>query len=155
MDNEPPKGKIINKPIKSFETAKGSVYTYDKKGKTLRYKTVDQELQEKMDITVFISTDEDTRAKIFDAYTRPNKFSFHLVEVRDNNPVQIYGLEDIENPENLKFGVLNIPKNKWAFYRKASLTPTMGAVVYERGNSTKDSGKFIHHLGHEVTKINY
>lgn len=155
MDVEPTKKEIVNKAVKSFETAKGSIYTYDKTGKTLRYKTIDQEWQEQMDITVFVSTDENTKAKIFDAYTTPNKFNFHLVEIRGNNQIPIYGLEDIKNPENLRFGVFNIPKNKWSFAGKASLTPTVGAIVYERGKFENDSKKFLHHLGHEVTKINY
>ncbi|MFA5025364.1 MAG: hypothetical protein WC503_02580 [Candidatus Shapirobacteria bacterium] len=155
MDGEPTKKEVVNRPVKSFETAKGSTYTYDANGNTLRYKTVDQEWQEKMDITVFVPTDDENKAKIFDAYTRPNKFNFYLVEVQGDKQVPIYGLEDVTNPENLRFGVFNIPKNKWAFFRKASLTPTIGTIVYERGKSAKSNERFQHHLGHEVTKINY
>lgn len=149
------KNEIITKTVTSFETSKGSVYTYDKNGKTSRFKTIDQEWQEKMDVTVFVSTDDDNKTKIFDAYTRPNKFNFYLVEVQNDKKVPIYGLDDIKNPENLRFCVFNIPENKWAFVCKASLTPTIGAIVYEQRDSIKGDRKFQYHLGHEVTKINY
>lgn len=149
--------EIKDIPVRSFETEMGSVYTYDSDGKTTRFKTVDKTQHDKKDLTVFIDLNTDESQKVSNAYINfDGNFKFCVLEIKDDNSLEIINKkEDIKNLDRLRFGILNVQKEKWAFLKNASLTPTVGYTVFEVGESKKGKDLVSQHLGHKVTKINY
>lgn len=161
MDREPIIKQVETKKDwpKSFETEKGSIYTYDNEGKTTRFKTVTNEQNERQDITVFANLSvEDQQKFSFAIYgIRPenaNKKVYILEREDDDSQRIIFKREDVKNPDRLYLGIL---ENGQRFLnRKATLQPTIGYSVFDTKHFQKDGQLFIErHLGHKVTKINY
>ena len=162
MDRE----KIINKQIeikkewpKSFETEKGSIYTYDDQGRTTRFKTVTGKQSVKKDITVFVDLNKEQESKILSAYHHfnqedENKRIFVLERQMDDSAKIIRKREDVKYPEKLYLGI--VENGVSIFNKKATLTPTIGYQVFDTRCYEKNGlWKTERHLGHKVTKINY
>jgi len=153
-ENSSEVGEIKNIPVKSFETERGSIYTYDDEGKVTRCKTIKDELHKK-DLTVFVKLDPKDYIRVSGAI-ESDDLGVYVVEIGDNGKADyIYSREDVKNVDKLRFVVINIHQNECVFSRKASLTPEIGDVVYEVDKPDKEKGTFMRHLGHRVTKINY
>ena len=141
-------------PVKSFETERGSIYSYDNEGKVARYKTIENKVY-KEDLTTFVTLNQEQSIKVVDAISS-EKFGVYIVEAGDSGVSNyVYKREDVKNVDKLRFVVIDIPENKCVFSKKASLTPIVGDTVYEVSESNDKKNTFIRHLGHKVTKINY
>ncbi|MDD4938017.1 MAG: hypothetical protein PHX34_03315 [Candidatus Shapirobacteria bacterium] len=157
MDKEP----VINKQIetknewpKSFETERGSVYTYDNEGKTSRLKVITGEQYPTQDITIFVDLNNAEGQQVKIACDRGDKV--YVAEKKTDEDIEIIRkLGDIKNKDKL---YLIIVKDRTAIFgKKALLTPTIGYQVFDTKYFQEDNGqrKTTSHLGNKVTKINY
>jgi len=147
---------------KSFETEKGSIYTYDDEGKTSRFKKVTGEHESRSDITVFVDLNPEEEQLVLKAYRHlEDKYKVLKVYVYEKQPDDtakvIEKREDIKYTDNLGLGIFNKSTNKWIFYREASLNPIIGNDVFDVKYYKNDLGRDVvaRHLGNNVTKINY
>lgn len=144
--------------VASFETAQGSVYTYNETGQTTHYKTVTGEQMVPQDITVFAYLDIQQNQDFLAAYRTNDqlqKTKVYVVERQpDDRPKIIRKIDEVQYPEGLhlaifKDGVMdeNVP---------ATLFPRVGANVFDTRHFQQDgTWKTERHLGNKVTKINY
>jgi hypothetical protein len=155
----------VARKVASFETAKGSIYTYDEDGKTTRFKpaaiargeTPDQNRQ---DVTVFVHLSPDAQQKYLDAIhahtddpTRKRKV--YVVERQtDGTPRIIRDIAQITDPENVYLAAL---RNGLVIgSTKASIQPELGANVFDtRHYLEQDKWLTERHLGNKVVKRNY
>lgn len=151
-----------NKLPKSFETERGSVYTYDNEGKTSRFKKVTGEHDGRSDITVFVNLTPEEGQFVLNAYhhvkDKYKSLKVYIYEKQsDNTAKTIEKREDIENVNNLGIQIYNKSNKKIIWFKEASLTPVVGYEVFDMRSFVDESGKSLEsrHLGHKVTKINY
>lgn len=147
------------KRVKSFKTAKGSVYTYDKDGKTTRYKTASQEPQDRQDITVFVNLSLDEEQEVLRAYrhvddAHKNSKVYVLEKQRDGKPKVIREIGEITDPQSIYLAVLT--DGNYSLLKKASTIPTIGQDVFD-SRQFKENGQWFteRHFGNKVTEIEY
>ena len=145
--------------VKSFKTRQGSVYTYDNEGKTTRFKTATGEQMERQDVTIFANLTPDEEQQILHAYRHPlpedKNSKVYVLERQQNDSIKIIrDIKDVTDPNRIYLGILN--KGEWALIKKASITPTIGAKVFETRHYQKDGQWFTErHLGNKVTEVEY
>lgn len=149
-------GKI--KPIKSFKTAQGSVYTYDSEGKTTRFKTATGEKMERQDITVFVDLTPDEEQEVLRGYLHKEDDNIKVyvleVEQSDKPPRIIRDINQVKDSGKIALGVLK--NGSWSLFKKASVTPIVGWSVFDHKHYQKNGDWFSdRHLGNKVTEINY
>ena len=87
--------------VKSFKTAKGSVYTYDKDRKTTRFKTATGEQEPRQDITVFVDLTPDEEQEVLSAYLlggdSPSRVYVLEANKTDNKPRVYTGPRNLYN----------------------------------------------------------
>jgi hypothetical protein len=151
--------------VSSFETAKGSVYTYDENGKTTRFKprAIDRgenPQNERQDITVFVQLTPEAQRKYLDvihahADDPAKKRKVYVVEKQpDGTPRILRDIAQITNPDEV---YLTAMRNGLVIgATKASIQPEVGAHVFDT-RQYEDDGKTYteRHLGNKVVKINY
>jgi len=141
----------------SFVTEKGSKYTYDEEGRTVRHKLTSGETLEPQDVTVFVDFDDEEGQKVNDSIHSENpelKRKIYVIERgEDNQPKVIRNFSDVENPDNLYLGLFK--DGKMVGSKKATLKPTMGNTVFDTRHFQDESGEWQteRHLGHKVIDI--
>lgn len=144
--------------VESFETARGSVYTYDDEGRTTRLKTATGELHATQDIAVFAHLTPEQQRKLSTAF-RPENLDggtkVYVVERQeDDQPKVIRAVEDVTRPSELFIAISR--NGHMAGSVRASLMPEVGATVFDTRHFLEDGvWKTERHLGHDVTRINY
>lgn len=157
LDNEMDrKNEIMEelKKVESFETAKGSVYTYDDEGHSTRFKTATGEKLEKQNITVFFDMSPQEEQVLLKAFTDETQ-NVDIVENQSDGTIKIIRrIEDISNPDEINFSI--IKGGKVVSAKKATLIPQNGLSVFE-SQDFLENGKVLakRHLGNRVVKINY
>lgn len=156
-DLEPVKEAVLqNQQFESFTTSRGSIYTYDNEGKVTRYKTIKEELQPRMDITVFANLTPDEQQKLVDASQLISRVQkVYVLERQENDiPKIIRDVKEIKDKNRLYIGI--VEDNRVTFNKPAILTPKKGLTVFET-RSYQDHGEWFteRHIGHEVTDIRY
>ena len=146
--------------VTSFKTERGSVYRYDSEGKSTRFKTATGKLKERTDLTVFADLTPEQEADFMDSVyaesaTPDSKRTVQVLERQeDNNGKFIRDVSEINDPSKLLLAILQ--KGRIVGYVPASLSPKVGATVFERRNIKKDGQRFTErHIGHKVTEISY
>jgi hypothetical protein len=141
----------------SFETEKGSVYTYDDQGRTSRFKKKTGEQFEPQDITVFIDLNEEECRIFLDAIHTENpdlKKRIYVVEKQeDNKPKIIRKFSEVNDPLKLYLAIFN-KDGKMIGSKEATLKPTLNFTTFDTRHF-KDGNEWMteRHLGHKVTKI--
>lgn len=144
--------------VKSFKTAKGSVYTYDSEGKTTRFKTATAEQYERQDLTVFtdLSSDEERiflEAINIEGGATPTKV--YVVERQpDDSALVVRDVAQVKDPARL---YLTIVKNGQITENKpVSLVPFEGANTFDTRHF-EENGQMMteRHLGNKVIRIDY
>lgn len=147
------------KKVRSFQTAQGSVYTYDNQGRTTRFKTSTGEQDHVQDITVFVELTPEQEQKFLEAYrhTSPesrDKKIYVLERQPDNTPRIVRKLEDVKDPSKLYLGI--VQGGQVIGTKEATLIPTIGYQVFDtRHYQENGEWKTERHLGNKVTKIDY
>jgi hypothetical protein len=137
--------------IESFETSKGSIYRVLPNGKTQRFKTATNELNEPNDLIVFVkfkSTDQEQ--DFLSAQNRQNGQKLYVVDTKGNTydtNVQVKG-------KDVKLAI--VKDGKVIETVETSLEPKIGYNTFDQRRYV-DKGESYRstHLGNEVTKINY
>lgn len=143
--------------VASFETAKGSVYTYGEDGRVSRFKTATGEQDPPSDICVFLELDECQRQRVSDvAYEKVLGQELVILEdIGDNRGEMRLNLEEVEDPTKLSIGIWE-DRKKMIAKLPATLIPTQGTVPLElshRMNPDRGVVRAYRHLGNEVVKI--
>lgn len=142
--------------VKSFKTAKGSVYTYDADGKTTRFKTATGEQQPRQDITVFADLNETEEADMLQAVHSKGKKAVYVFERKPDNTQDILSdISQVTNPDEVYLGI--VENGQLIFSKKASTQPVAGSVTLDARKLQDKNGEWMiePHLGHKVTEIEY
>ena len=146
--------------VASFKTERGSVYRYDSEGKSTRFKTSTGKLKDRTDLTVFADLTPEQEVAFMDAVyaesaAPDNKRTVQVLERQeDDNGKFIRDVSEVSDPNKLLLAILQ--KGRIVGYVPASLSPKVGATVFERRNIKKGGQRFTErHLGHKVTEISY
>jgi hypothetical protein len=146
-------GDWENSPVKSFETAKGSIYTYGADGKTTRFKTAENKEYKKQDLTVFVELSEKENTEVLIGI---NDYKVYVVESQaDRSVKKIRDNEDITSPDNIFLGVYK-ENGELLFSKKVSQHPINGYCPFDT-RQFKKGGKIFteRHLGNKVVEIKY
>lgn len=137
--------------IESFETAKGSIYTVLPNGKTQRFKTATNELNEPNDLIVFVKfKNAEEEQDFLEAQNRLNNQKLYVVDSEGN----IYNT----NKETLGKAVklVIIKDDKVIKSVETSLEPKIGYNTFDQRRYEENGVQYRStHLGNKVTKINY
>jgi hypothetical protein len=149
--------QIENRPlrVKSFTTSEGSVYTYDKDGKTTRFKTATREQYPKQDLTIFVDLSIDEAGKALMGVHR-GTHKVQIVEVAPDDTIKgvISDINQVEDPDSLAFSMAQ--GDEWTLFKPASTTPQIGWRVFDQRTYEKDGTKHTQqHLGNEITSIEF
>lgn len=142
----------------SFQTEKGSIYTYGEYGRTTRYKAVTGEMHETQDVTVFARLSPDQEQDILHAIHKPRE---------QDETKKVYVAERGENDEawlvRRREQVRRLGRLYLIIYNKdnaeeiipVSLEPEVGANVFDTRHYKDNSGQAMteRHLGNKVIKI--
>lgn len=144
--------------VASFETAQGSVYTYDAEGRTTRFKTASGEQNDTQDITVFVDLTLEQEQDVLESYRAKNltqKTKVYVVERQeDGQPKIIRTIGDVQRPDELFLAIYR--DSKMTQSKQASLFPEVGCNVFDTRRYVEDGVTMSErHLGNKVTKINY
>jgi hypothetical protein len=144
--------------IKSFRTAKGSVYTYDEDGKTTRFKTATGEQNTKQDITVFADLTPEEEQEFLHAYRHVNPEDrdskvYVLERQPDNTPKILRDISEVKDPDRIYLGI--IKNGVITTAKEASLQPFLGANVFDTRQYKDARGQTMteRHLGNKVVDI--
>lgn len=137
------------KEVLSFETEKGSIYTYDSNGNTTRFKKTTNEKCDTQDLTVFVKFNDSNELEDF------SNAGFRKIYVIDkfgnkyNTNKQVKG-------KDVRLAIVDSNTNKVLQLAIVSLEPKIGYTVFDQRRFEKNEEQFRQiHLGHKVTKINY
>lgn len=157
------------KPV-SFETERGSVYSYDEQGKVTRFKKATGETLEKSDVVAFIPhwgwIEQYAPKEFLDKLQNELILKQEMLRYihTDNKDLKIYLVDEkgnkIDSQEDLEkaiqpflyFGTVDkedfsIPVSK---VPKIDYTPYDSLKYEENGQPVR-----YRHIGHKITKINY
>lgn len=141
----------VTKPIESFETAKGSVYTVLPDGKTQRFKTATGEKNDPQDLIVFAKFKDSQQEQDFlSAQNRKDGQKLVVVD-KDGN---IYNTNEEVKGKDVKLAI--IKDGNIIDTAETSIDPKIGYNTFDQRRFEKD-GEPVRstHLGNKVTKINY
>ncbi len=144
--------------VSSFTTSHGSIYTYDDKGHTTRFKTKTGIEQPKQDITVFVDVGINDARTVAAAYllrSSTEKTRIELVEQQpDGSTKVITDIQEVTNPDQLR--VVTFRGERVVKSKPASLFPKLGTYVFD-SRRFEENGvtKTERHLGHKVSSIEY
>lgn len=164
MDNEPNSlvRENINRLVKSFQTAAGSVYVYDKDGKTTRFKTATGEQMDRQDITVFSTMTPDEEQLVLNSYRhlKPEykKYKVYVGEKSDDDKkVSIISKrEEIKNLNKLCLYIWDTEAKNITWFKDASLEPKIGWNVFDIRHFDENGVTYAErHFGNKVVGINY
>ena len=140
--------------VVSFETSKGSVYTYGNDGKTTRFKTATGEQNAPQDLTVFIQfRDSNQEQDFLKAYRQPELgFTVQVVDINGN----IYRTNESIIGKDVRLAIID-NKDNIVESVGISQTPIIGYSVFDRRSFKDDNGENIaeRHIGNQIVKINY
>lgn len=145
--------------VRSFKTAKGSVYTYDQDGKTTRFKTATGEAQARQDMTVFVDLTPDEDQEFLHAYhhvREEDKDSkvYVLERQPDDTPKILRDISEAQNPDRIYLGI--IKNGVVTSSKKASVKPVIGYQVFDTRQFRKNGQTITErHLGNKVVDIQY
>jgi len=146
-------GSGVGGDVKSFETAKGSVYTYGDDGKTTRFKTATNEQNEPQDLTVFADFKGQQEDNFLEAIHRSKETGDKVYVVDENGKVIRNNKEAVGKKVNL---VIVDKDGKVTERAYAETAPKMGSSVFDMRSFEKDGETYTQrHIGNKVTKINY
>lgn len=150
-------GDWQNPPVKSFKTAKGSIYSYDSEGKTSRYKTATSEQHERQDLTVFVNLSLDEEQDYLQAYRGAEelKAKVYVVERQaDDSPKILRDISQVVNPDRVYLAIVkNITITQ---LKKASTRPVKGWNSFDTRQYMQDGQTFTErHLGNKVVEVEY
>ncbi|MCA9360941.1 hypothetical protein KC845_00110 [Candidatus Kaiserbacteria bacterium] len=159
---------------KSITTAKGSVYTYLKDGRTQRFKSAEGEMEEPQNVLVFIprvdniadwehfdrlpdwikENDNDQVMEILasDYIQNPNK---RVVLTDESNEI-VRSNADATKAKSLILQFVENATNQTEFALPVSSKPEIGATTYDARYFDKDGKEHVlAHIGNVVTSIDY
>lgn len=146
--------------VESFTTAKGSIYTYGKDGRTTRFKTATKEQQPTQDITVFVDLSPAEEQQVLHAYRHVmpeyKGCKVYVLELNEKSgsPKIVRHVSQVEDPNQLLLVILN--GDKYELVKKATLTPTMGCSVFDSRHYQQDGKSYTErHLGNRVVDIQF
>ncbi len=147
------------KKIKSFKTAKGSIYVYDEEGKTTRFKTVEGAQYDRQDLTVFVDLNPDQEQEFLRAYHHPTEDDkdskvYVLERQQDDSPKILRDIVEVSDTDRVYLGLVKDGKLKVV---KASIKPIIGYNTFDTRQFIGDDGKTYteRHLGNKVSEIEY
>src|SRR5260221_71246 len=131
----------LNSKVKSFKTSRGSLYSYDDEGKTIRFKTKTGEQFKRQDLTIFVDLTLDEEQEVLHSIQKPheqdNEIKAYCVERLENDqPKIVRDRGEIINVGRLYFGVLR-KDGSWQLMKKASLVPSVGKTVFDTRHYTE------------------
>jgi hypothetical protein len=137
--------------IESFETAKGSVYTVLPDGRTQRFKTATNELNEPYDLIVFVKfKNAEEEQEFLEAQNRLNGQKLYIVDSEGN----IYNTNKEALGKDVKLVI--VKDDKVIKSVETSLEPKIGYNTFDQRRYEENGEKYRStHLGNKVTKINY
>lgn len=149
-------------PVEQFQTAHGSVYTYDSEGCTTRYKTATGEQHATQDITVFVDLSASEEQVFLAAYRRAGfmldgeRVRVYVTEILDTGAGKIVRSRgEVTNPERLMLTILT-DKKRAVRVKRASLQPAEGLITFDTRHFVEEGVTYTErHLGNEVVKIDY
>lgn len=157
-------------PVEKVRTSQGSEYTYDKDGKTSRYKTATGEQQATQDLAVFLHMDVQEEQDFLEAYRTEGglkidgkRVKVYVVEkTGDSGGRIIRNKEDVQDEKKLGVAVLNgrdgdsfVAANVVQI-KRASMQPAVGLNVYDtRHYMEGDDQVTERHLGNKVDGLQY
>jgi len=144
--------------VESFFTSNGSVYVYDEKGHTTRFKSATDELQPKQDITVFFDfgpRDIGTAAVAYLSKSSVKSAQIFVAERQSDGDCKIINdIKDVSQPDQLVIATFR--GEHMVRSKPASLIPRVGAYVYDSRQFEEDGRtRTERHLGHKVSEIRY
>ncbi len=142
--------------VKSFATAKGSIYTYLPDGRVSRFKAATGEQMEAQDLTVFVDITTEEEQRFLYAIHEPDKGEYvTLAEFGAGTPVRIVtGPSDISDISRLHLCIVR--DNIIVVYKRATQTPAVGLQAFDTNAFQKDGKPWVSmHLGNKVTEISY
>lgn len=173
-----PEGKEKKRPIDSFVTAEGSVYTYLEDGRTQRHKKATGKLYEPQDAIVFIpdlttykgmapkdldvdaffgDSDAEYCQRMLDAFHHPNS-KIYIVTRQDGKTTVLEtnaAIAQADSPIYLAFANKDGSIN---FALPVSAEPQMGFYTYDtRKYRDEKTGKTVRtgHIGNPIVEIRY
>jgi hypothetical protein len=146
------------KKVKSFKTAKGSVYTYDNDGKTTRFKTATGERLPRQDITVFVDLNQDEEDTVLSGYLHggDKNAKVYILELGQpgEQPTVLRDIRDVRNQSKVALAV--IEDGTYKLLKKASSQPVVGWNTFDHRHYQENGEWFSdRHLGNKVTEIEY
>ena len=155
--------------VRSFQTAQGSIYTYDASGRTTRYKTATHEQMVPQDVTVFANLSlqqeqefleahrgtvlrDGKRVKVYVAEKQPDGTGRIIEHLDDIDYPDKLALVGIDGKSNGRFGADNV-----VMAVGATLDPTLGMNTFDTRSYRDGEGTFMRerHLGNKVTEIEH
>lgn len=152
--------EISPRKVKSFKTAKGSLYLYDHDGKTTRFKTATGEQQTKQDLTVFADLTPDEEQAFDRAYLHvrdeDKDSKVYVIERQQdsNTPRLVRDVTDVQNPDMVYLAIKK--GDTWPLIKKASLTPVIGGNAFDTRHWEENGEAYTErHLGNKVVDIQF
>ncbi|HEY1645369.1 MAG TPA: hypothetical protein VGF75_03200 [Candidatus Saccharimonadales bacterium] len=143
--------------IASFETSRGSVYTYNEEGRTTRYKAATGEGYETQGITVFANLNLKMKKDVLLALLRSigPKTKIYVSEKQPDGQQRIVSdVGDVKDPASLFLTIYQ--GDNIAEVTPATLFSQEGFMVFDSRQFMEDGVmRTERHLGHPITKINY
>lgn len=144
--------------VNSFVTSNGSIYVYDEKGYTTRFKSSTEEMQPRQDITVFfkfVIRDLGSAATAYLTKSSVKSAKVFVGELQPNGDYRIINdVKEVNQPDQLI--IATFKGDRIARSKPASLFPSIGSYVFD-SRQFEDDGRIRteRHLGHKVTEIRY
>lgn len=150
------------KSVKSFETAKGSIYKLDDEGRTSRFKLVEGKDYPKSGVTVYLPARYDSVVSTLIYHHDDAKV--RLLERRSDGKIyRIKNIQDIIDKRNVRLVFMDKSKENETINIKTtqgfkpaifevSFDPQLGFHPFEL--SYDEQYNKTYHYGHSITKIN-
>ena len=149
--------EMLEVPVKSFVTEKGSTYSYNSDGMVSGFKTVEQKKYPDS-MAVFADFNEDEAKKVLAAIDHNridhNQKVYIVERQKDGTGNVVEGMEEIKDSDNLNLTIFNVVTRESSFVKPVSLRPEIGKYVFEY-NHDKNGNRSMRHLGHKVVAIDY